>query len=360
MHVIAARDRQRSPRKRPRQRRGARGCWRRRRRPARSRSIASFAVADRPAAVAARSIAATRSATCSAPGRTRAHRAAPDRNRGGKRHEQRRRARGRAAVDRMSTPARPSLNVPLAITTPGIGRDATGSGRSRSSARALRPPPQASRAGGCRRRWRRARRAAQEGRPSRRRPGRRRRLRYRSRTCQAEVTYRQWHILWSLRCSRSPAAAAAAARALHAAGVSRDRFRSFPEATTRKARWPNRWTRRPAPTSRIRARPPGWASLARRCSRQSPSSCRASARSSPPVRSRPGSAKRPATWPADLASALKNAGVPAERAEHIGRGIEQRRACCWRSMRRRSTSTRFARPLASARPRELDVANWEK
>ena len=58
------------------------------------------------------------------------------------------------------------------------------------------------------------------------------------------------------------------------------------------------------------------------------------------------------------ASALKNAGVPAERVDHIGRDIEQGgvllavHAAAIDQVEDREL-------LASARPRELDVVNWE-
>ena len=138
--VVAAGDRQRAARETAAPACGAPGCWRRRRRPADRTTTARLRGPDRPAAVArarcrARARRRARRRRARAASSSARSRVAPGSD------EQRRHARAARAGSSMSTSARPSLKLPLAMTTPGIGRDAP-SGRSRSSARALRPPPQ--------------------------------------------------------------------------------------------------------------------------------------------------------------------------------------------------------------------------
>jgi hypothetical protein len=60
-----------------------------------------------------------------------------------------------------------------------------------------------------------------------------------------------------------------------------------------------------------------------------------------------------------LASALKSAGVPAERVEHIVQDIE-RGGVLLAVHAERNDLGKIRELLASARPRELDVVNWEK
>jgi hypothetical protein len=60
-----------------------------------------------------------------------------------------------------------------------------------------------------------------------------------------------------------------------------------------------------------------------------------------------------------LASALKNAGVPSERADHIVRDIESGGVLLGVHAAPADLE-KIREVLASARPRELDVVNWEK